>query len=192
MSTKGGDAKFTQLSAESRFVDAMIGVVGSLEDGRNMTVWEARELAHDIYRYACERVKMEASMGARGFVAQAVASATVSEAPAVAVANSVHPDHLVCLDCGRQYETLTRHIWAQHGLTEDEYRKRYKLPHYYPMTSRRYREMRARIAFERHETGWSAPKEEAAIVDRPETRVKRPGSQKPRRSNKAGKESRAT
>jgi predicted transcriptional regulator len=162
MSKKSGDIKFAQISAEARFVGATIEVLSLSEAGRTMAVWEVRELARDVYRTLLDRVKVEGLMGPRGYVPTEVASTAKSEPPAVPLAQSIHPDHLVCLVCGRNFATLTRHIWSSHGLSDVEYRKRFGLDAYYPMASRRYLEMRARIADERHASGWSADKAGAA------------------------------
>lgn len=45
--------------------------------------------------------------------------------PAVSVRRSVHQDYVVCLDCGYRGKTLRRHISTRHGLSRDEYRKRW-------------------------------------------------------------------
>jgi predicted transcriptional regulator len=162
MLKKNGDVKFAQISAESRFVGATIDVLSLSEAGRTMAVWEVRELARDVYRILLDRVKVEGLMGPRGYLPTELTSTTKIESPAVSVAQSIHPEHLVCLVCGRKFETLTRHIWSSHSLSDVEYRKRFGLDAYYPMASRRYREMRARIADERHASGWSADKIGAA------------------------------
>src|SRR5712675_1877353 len=51
--------------------------------------------------------------------------------PAVSVRRSVHQDYVVCLDCGYRGKTLRRHISTRHGLSRDEYRKRWGLRSYY-------------------------------------------------------------
>src|SRR4030088_583023 len=47
--------------------------------------------------------------------------------PAVSVRRSVHQDYVVCLDCGYRGKTLRRHISTRHGLSPDEYRRRWGL-----------------------------------------------------------------
>lgn len=54
-------------------------------------------------------------------------------APAVSIRQSVRPEYLVCLDCGRKSKMLKRHLSAAHGLTVNEYRTRWSLPLTYPM-----------------------------------------------------------
>lgn len=58
--------------------------------------------------------------------------------PAVSIRKSVHDDHIVCLEDGKTFKSLKRHLAAQHGLTPDEYRLKWGLPSDYPMTARSY------------------------------------------------------
>ena len=53
--------------------------------------------------------------------------------PAVSVRRSVHQDYVVCLDCGYSGKTLRRHINTRHGLSRDEYLKRWALRNDHPL-----------------------------------------------------------
>lgn len=53
--------------------------------------------------------------------------------PAVSVRRSVHRDYVVCLDCGYRGKTLRRHISTRHGLSPDEYRRRWGLRSNHPL-----------------------------------------------------------
>lgn len=53
--------------------------------------------------------------------------------PAVPVNESVFPDHIICLEDGRPFKSLKRHLGETYGLTEAEYKIRWKLPQDYPM-----------------------------------------------------------
>jgi predicted transcriptional regulator len=66
--------------------------------------------------------------------------------PAVSVRHSVHQDYVVCLDCGYRGTTLRRHINSQHGLSRDEYRKRWGLRNDHPLTAPGYSERRSVLA----------------------------------------------
>jgi len=54
---------------------------------------------------------------------------------AVDPAESIHRDHLVCLDCGGKFKHLTTHIWTKHGLRPGDYRRKWRLPDDYPMSA---------------------------------------------------------
>jgi predicted transcriptional regulator len=55
--------------------------------------------------------------------------------PVVPVTKSVFADHLVCLDCGKHYSMLKRHLRTNHKLTVAQYRQRWGLPYNYPVVA---------------------------------------------------------
>ena len=68
--------------------------------------------------------------------------------PAVPVRRSVQRDHVVCLDCGWKGKMLRRHLSTRHGLTSEEYLKRWGLPSDHPLTAPTYSEQRSTLAKE--------------------------------------------
>ena len=54
--------------------------------------------------------------------------------PAVSIRQSVTPGYLICLEDGKHFKSLKRHLTA-HGLTPEQYRAKWKLPSDYPMVS---------------------------------------------------------
>ena len=68
--------------------------------------------------------------------------------PAVSVKKSIRDDHLVCLECGKKFKSLKRHLMSHHGLTPDEYRARWNLKSDYPMVAPAYAERRSKLAKE--------------------------------------------
>jgi predicted transcriptional regulator len=66
--------------------------------------------------------------------------------PAVSVRRSVSQDYVVCLDCGYRGKTLRRHISTRHGLSRDEYLKRWGLHADHPLTAPAYSERRSTLA----------------------------------------------
>jgi predicted transcriptional regulator len=66
--------------------------------------------------------------------------------PAVAVNQSVTPEFLICLEDGKPFKSLKRHLFAKYGLTPDEYRQKWGLPDDYPMVSPKYGRSRSKIA----------------------------------------------
>jgi predicted transcriptional regulator len=67
-----------------------------------------------------------------------------AEEPVTQVAPS--SEWLVCLECGKSFRSLKRHLAAQHGLSPKEYRMRWELPADYPMTSPDYAARRSSMA----------------------------------------------
>jgi predicted transcriptional regulator len=63
----------------------------------------------------------------------------------VSVRKSITPDYLICLDDGKKFKSLRRHI-ANLGMTPDQYRQKWGLPESYPMTAPHYAAKRSAIA----------------------------------------------
>lgn len=66
--------------------------------------------------------------------------------PAVPIKKSVHADYIVCLEDGKKFKSMKRHLATHHGLTPEEYRAKWDLPSDYPMTARAYSEARSAMA----------------------------------------------
>ena len=68
------------------------------------------------------------------------------QTPAVSVRKSLaNPEYIISLIDGRPYKMLRRHL-RKHGLTPDEYRRRFGLKPDYPMVSETYSEVRRALA----------------------------------------------
>jgi len=68
--------------------------------------------------------------------------------PAVPVRRSVQRDVVICLDCGWKGKMLRRHLTTRHGLSADEYLKRWGLPGDHPLTAPNYSVQRSNLAKE--------------------------------------------
>ena len=66
--------------------------------------------------------------------------------PAVPIAQSIARDSVACLECGKRFRTLKRHLEREHDMSEDEYRTRWQLPANYKLTAPEYAELRAEVA----------------------------------------------
>lgn len=66
--------------------------------------------------------------------------------PAVSIDNSVTPDFLVCLEDGKKFKSLKRHLRTHYNLEPDEYREKWGLPHDYPMVAPNYARARSKLA----------------------------------------------
>jgi predicted transcriptional regulator len=65
--------------------------------------------------------------------------------PAVSIRASIRPDYLICLEDGKHFKALKRHL-AGHGLTPDQYRAKWRLPSDYPMAAPNYAATRSALA----------------------------------------------
>ena len=66
--------------------------------------------------------------------------------PAVSIKKSVQPDYIVCLDDGRQFKSLKRHLRTVYGLTPEQCRAKWGLPSSYPMVAPNYAATRSELA----------------------------------------------
>jgi len=66
--------------------------------------------------------------------------------PAVSVRKSVTPDYLMCLDDGKKFKSLKKHLRTSYNLTPEEYRERWGLARDYPMVAPNYAAERSRLA----------------------------------------------
>lgn len=70
----------------------------------------------------------------------------VKQEPAVAIRKSVTPDYIVCLEDGKKFKSLKRHLSTHYSLSPDEYRQKWKLPADYPMVAPNYAAARSALA----------------------------------------------
>ncbi|WP_282611158.1 MucR family transcriptional regulator [Pelagibius sp. Alg239-R121] len=68
--------------------------------------------------------------------------------PAVSVRKSVTEDYLICLEDGKKFKMLKRHLRTAYGMTPEEYRAKWNLSADYPMTAPAYARERQKIAKE--------------------------------------------
>jgi predicted transcriptional regulator len=66
--------------------------------------------------------------------------------PAVPINKSVIPDYIICLEDGKQFKSLRRHIRTSYNLTPEEYREKWGLPYDYPMVAPNYAASRSALA----------------------------------------------
>jgi predicted transcriptional regulator len=66
--------------------------------------------------------------------------------PAVPVRKSIKPDSITCLECGKSFKSLKRHIRTDHALEPQEYRAKWELKNDYPMVAPNYAEARSKLA----------------------------------------------
>jgi predicted transcriptional regulator len=66
--------------------------------------------------------------------------------PAVPLKKSMTPDYLVCLEDGKRFKSLKRHLRTQYGMTPEQYRDKWGLPSDYPMVAPNYAVARSQLA----------------------------------------------
>jgi predicted transcriptional regulator len=66
--------------------------------------------------------------------------------PAVPVRRSITPDHLVCLEDGRKFKSLKRHLRTKYNMSPEDYRAKWGLAKDYPMVAPNYAKARSELA----------------------------------------------
>ena len=66
--------------------------------------------------------------------------------PAVTVRKSITAEHLVCLEDGKKFKSLKRHLRTHYNLSPEQYREKWNLPADYPMVAPSYAEARSSLA----------------------------------------------
>ncbi len=66
--------------------------------------------------------------------------------PAIALKKSITADHIVCLEDGKKFKSLKRHLRTQYNMTPEQYREKWSLAPDYPMVAPNYAAARSQLA----------------------------------------------
>ncbi|MBX9931505.1 MAG: MucR family transcriptional regulator [Methylobacterium sp.] len=66
--------------------------------------------------------------------------------PAVPIKRSITPDYVICLEDGKKFKSLKRHLRTRYEMTPEQYRARWNLPSDYPMVAPNYAAARSALA----------------------------------------------
>jgi predicted transcriptional regulator len=66
--------------------------------------------------------------------------------PAVSIKKSVTPDYIICLEDGKRFKSLKRHLRTSYNMTPEQYRAKWGLRHDYPMVAPNYAASRSALA----------------------------------------------
>ena len=125
MSDNSGDGTYIQLTAH---------IVSAYVSNNTVPSGEIPTLISQVYS-----ALMRVSGG------QAVAPAEPLK-PAVSVKRSITPEYLVCLEDGKKFKSLKRHLRTQYDMTPEKYREKWGLPSDYPMVAPNYAAARSQLA----------------------------------------------
>ncbi|MEL6567699.1 MAG: MucR family transcriptional regulator [Pseudomonadota bacterium] len=66
--------------------------------------------------------------------------------PAVSVRKSITDEYLICLEDGKKFKSLKRHLRSKYDMSPEEYREKWNLPYDYPMVAPAYARQRSKLA----------------------------------------------
>ena len=116
-------------------IELAAGVVAAFVSNNSVPVGELPALIHAVHT-SVKRL-------AEG--PESTALQVEAKAPAVSIRKSITPDYLICLDDGKHFRSLRRHLTAL-GLTPEQYREKWRLPADYPMVAPNYAAQRSALA----------------------------------------------
>ncbi len=119
----------------SQFVELAADIVSAYVANNNVTTADLPGLIGSVH--------MALSKLGSGSEAAPVAAPLV---PAVSIRKSVTPDAIICLEDGKAFKSLKRHLSSKYGMTPAEYRTKWGLPADYPMVAPSYAESRSALA----------------------------------------------
>lgn len=87
---------------------------------------------------------VHAALGRLGSTAQSPANDKLK--PAVNPKKSIHDDYIICLEDGKKFKSLKRHLATHYGLSPEQYREKWGLEPNYPMVAPNYAAARSHLA----------------------------------------------
>ncbi len=120
----------------AEYIKMTAEVVSAYVSNNNLGPADLPNLIRGVHEAICGAVNGSGQNGA----AQA--------APAVPVKRSVTRDHITCLECGKQFKSLKRHLNTHHGLKPPDYREKWGLAYDYPMVAPSYAKERSKLAID--------------------------------------------
>ena len=79
-------------------------------------------------------------------VARGTDASRAPQKPAVSPRRSVTPEYIVCLEDGKKFKSLRRHLQSQYAMSPEQYREKWGLPADYPMVAPNYAATRSALA----------------------------------------------
>ena len=120
------DATETTVQNSDALIELTADVVAAYVSNNPVPVGELPNLIADVH----------AALGRVGSVAEPVQ--VDKPKPAVNPKKSVHDDYIICLEDGKKFKSLKRHLMTHYGLTPEQYREKWDLPADYPMVAPSY------------------------------------------------------
>lgn len=122
-------------TASSSYVELAADIVSAYVSNNTVAVQDLPNLIHEVHS-ALVRITS-------GGMAD---SSAESQKPAISVKKSVTPDYIVCLEDGKKFKSLKRHLRTQYNLSPEDYREKWGLPADYPMVAPNYANARSALA----------------------------------------------
>jgi predicted transcriptional regulator len=128
--------------SDTNLIELTAGVVQSYLNNNQMQPDQVPQLMQQVHDKFTQL-----QGGAAGPEVSGLAAVTGPQhEPPVKPKNSVRKNDVVCLECGKTYKTLKRHLRTEHGLEEADYKARWDLPASTKLVAKSYSEQRSKMA----------------------------------------------
>lgn len=124
----------TEVAEKEGLIDLSADIVAAYVSKNTIPASELPSLIREVYG-ALEHVS-----------SQPTEAAEPELKPAVSIRRSVTPDYIVCLEDGKKFKSLKRHLRTHYDLSPEEYRDKWGLAHDYPMVAPNYARARSELA----------------------------------------------
>jgi predicted transcriptional regulator len=121
-------------AADNDLIDLSADIVSAYVSHNALSVTDLPKLIADVHA------------ALRNLHSPAAAEPAEELKPAVPVRKSVAPDFIICLEDGKKFKSLKRHLRTHYNLSPEEYREKWGLPADYPMVAPNYSATRSRLA----------------------------------------------
>jgi predicted transcriptional regulator len=123
------------LEAKRSLIDLTAEIVAAYVGKNPVTQAELPKLIGEVHR------------ALSGAVSNPAAREELTEIkPAVTVKKSLTADYLICLEDGKKFKSLKRHLRSHYNLSPEQYREKWGLPADYPMVAPNYAQARSSLA----------------------------------------------
>jgi predicted transcriptional regulator len=122
------------MDEQSELIEVTAGLVAAYVGGNTIAAADVPALIRSVHRALA------------GIEGSAEIAAEASKEPAVPVRRSITPDYLICLEDGRKFKSLKRHLRTKYDMSPEQYRARWDLPKDYPMVAPNYAQARSDLA----------------------------------------------
>lgn len=141
-------AKTENDDATQEFSDSVARIVAAFAAREAATVEEVVELANRLSQTFTGLPETKTQSALRSSASQAATQVIADGIPAIPIEDAVTDDTVYCLCCGRGFTMLKRHLMAEHGLTEEQYRIKFGLAEDFPLVAPNYSQRKAAYAKE--------------------------------------------
>lgn len=117
-----------------KFIDQTASIVSAYVSKNAVPASEISTLINQVHAALMRVANGGGELGAEG------------SKPAVPIKKSITPEYLVCLEDGKKFKSLKRHLRTQYNMTPEQYREKWGLPLDYPMVAPNYAAERSHLA----------------------------------------------